>query len=164
MSCVTPNTVTHLATLKLLMKKTHLFLLAHHHHQFPSLHLSWAHYYWVLTQGFLETSSQYLAPRHLIRKTWDTTGSWTCCLMLLIIFVVRPRKAVSPEIPCCEWSHSDAQGVSHMWSQDCLPCKRGSCCGSCCKNSSSGSVLTKAKRSFWFLLRGSYAHLSQIQN
>lgn len=85
--------------------------------------------------------------------------------MLLTIFAGRPRKGVSLETHGHGWdsSHSHTQGVSHMWSQDCLHSKEEAAVA-VFRKPILGSVLTKAKRSLGFLLWGGYAHLNQMKN
>lgn len=127
---------------------------------FPSLYLSWACHYWALRWGFLEALHSAQRSQENLEPHW----SLYLCLMLLIIFVARPRKAASLETQehHCDWSHTHRVEVT--CDHRTVTVQKRKLQYKCSENPSPGWVLTKAKRSFWFLLWGSYAHLSQIKN
>lgn len=90
---------------------------------FRSLHLSWAHHYWALNGGFLETSSKYLTPRPVEPGKFATPLN--ICFRAMDNFGVRPRKAyhLRARKYRCDWSHSHTHGVSQRWSPDRLHAK-----------------------------------------
>lgn len=55
---VTPNTFSRLTTVRPSTEYSFISIIPP---TFPSLHLSWAHHYWALRWGFLETSSRFFA-------------------------------------------------------------------------------------------------------
>lgn len=117
---------------------------------FRSLHLSWAHHYWALNGGFLETSSRYLTPRPVEPGKFATPLN--VCFRVMDNFVVRPRKAVSFESQeTLLWLKS----LTHTGCKSKVvtrpsPCQRGSCCRSFQKTHLLAQYLPKQNGVFGF--------------
>lgn len=93
---------------------------------FWSLHLSWAHHYWALNWGFLETSSRYLAPHPV--EPGKLAVPLHICFRWLKTLWRDPGKQYTWEpgnTAVTEVTHTDRVYVKVITRQ--FPCQRGSC-------------------------------------